>query len=123
MCVNSTIFLPRSAEALCEGDPPTSTCNASSRRRAPLQRSHGSEPKRYLVPRPLQSGQAPYGELKEKRRGSISGNEKPSFGQAHLADMRNSSSSCFFSAMSLNRSTMSPSDSLIAFSIDSDNLS
>src|SRR3990167_3915962 len=98
--VSSTIFLP-----------PISTLNASFLRRVPRHDSHGSLPKRYLVPRPLHSGQAPYGELKENRRGSISGKEKPSLGDAHLADIRNSAS--------LKRATKSPSDSLIAFSIAS----
>src|SRR3989344_1289950 len=46
--VSSTIFLF-----------PTNTLKASSRRRLPLQRSQGSVPKKYLVPKPLQSGQAP----------------------------------------------------------------
>src|SRR3989344_7840030 len=35
-----------------------------------------------VLPKPVQCGQAPYGELKEKRRGSISGSEIPQSGQA-----------------------------------------
>src|SRR3989344_631460 len=113
--VSSTMFLP-----------PISTCSASSRRRAPWQSSHGSVPKRYLVPRPLHSGHAPYGELKEKSLGSISGNEKPSLGQAHLADIRCSSfgpPEPLAEGASLVFKRSKPSDSCKAFSIASFNLS
>src|SRR3990167_4700690 len=73
------IFLP--SVALAE-EGPRNTLSDSGRRRTPLHTSHGSSPKKYLLPNPLHSGHAPYGELNEKRRGSISGNEKPSY--AHI---------------------------------------
>src|SRR3989338_2412199 len=57
---------------------PIRTCNDSSPSRAPLHCGQASSPKKCLVPRPLHSGHAPYGELNENRRGSISGYEKPS---------------------------------------------
>src|SRR3989344_4545465 len=70
---------------------PKKTLRASGRKRAPLHTSHASSPKKYFVPKPLHSGHAPYGELKEKRRGSISGNENPSYGHMNFADtMRDS---------------------------------
>src|SRR3989338_4631675 len=59
---------------------------ASGRNRAPLHTSHASSPKKYLVPKPLHSGHAPYGELNENKRGSISGNENPSYGHINFAD-------------------------------------
>lgn len=37
------------------------------------------------MPSPIQSGQAPYGALKEKRRGSISGREMLQSGQANFS--------------------------------------
>ncbi|OPZ76182.1 MAG: hypothetical protein BWY79_01743 [Actinobacteria bacterium ADurb.Bin444] len=39
-----------------------------------------------LKPRPLQVSQAPCGELKEKMRGAISGNETPCSGQARFSE-------------------------------------
>src|SRR5262245_53944475 len=57
--------------------PPSQTCNASFRRRAPWQSGQVFSDQIDSVPRPWQVGQAPYGLLKEKRRGSTSGNEKP----------------------------------------------
>src|SRR3989344_4324939 len=68
--VKSTMFLPKPFSL-----PPMYTRSASGRRRAPLQTGHGSVPKKYFVPSPLHSGQAPYGELNEKSRGSTSGDE------------------------------------------------
>src|SRR3989338_250432 len=65
---------------------PMNTFKASGRRRAPLHTSHGSSPKKYLVPRPLHSGHAPYGELNEKSRGSTSGKENPSYGHINFAE-------------------------------------
>src|SRR6185436_12767896 len=98
--VMSTIFLP-----------PISTFKASSRKRLPLHFGHGSWLKKYLVPKPLHSGQAPYGELKEKSLGSISGKEKPSCGHDHLADMRNSLVSLSpLVSIFRQRNTTSPSD-------------
>src|SRR6185295_15010841 len=75
------------------------TLRASTRSRAPWHRSQGSSPPKYFVPRPLQAGHAPYGELKENKRGSTSGKEKPSFLQANFADITNSSEveACFLS--------------------------
>ncbi len=43
-----------------------------------------------LVPRPVQSGQAPWGELKEKLRGSISPKLMPQKGQAKFSEKRSS---------------------------------
>ena len=57
---------------------------------APWQESQGLSPPKYFVPRPLHSGHAPYGELKEKSLGSTSGKEKPSFLQANRAENKNS---------------------------------
>ncbi len=85
--VTSTTFLRLSTPPFA----PRNTLSASLRKRAPPQSSHFSVPRKYFVPRPLQVEQAPYGELKEKSRGSISGKENPSFGQANFADIRNSS--------------------------------
>src|SRR3989344_3761659 len=65
---------------------PIKTFSASGRRRAPRQTSHASSPKKYFVPSPLHSGHAPYGELKEKRRGSTSGKENPSYAHINLVD-------------------------------------
>src|SRR3990167_625615 len=62
------------------------TRSASGRRRAPLHAVHSSVLKIPTTPRPLQFGQAPYGELNEKRRGSISGNDEPSFGHMNFDD-------------------------------------
>src|SRR2546425_8540349 len=42
--------------------------------------------KSYLEPRPLHAGQAPYGELKLKERGSSSGTEIPHSGQANFSE-------------------------------------
>src|SRR3989344_8895786 len=61
---------------------PRYTLRDSARKRAPLHTSQSSSLKRYLVPRPLHSRHAPYGELNEKRRGSTSGKENPSY--AHM---------------------------------------
>ncbi len=44
-----------------------------------------------LVPRPSQAGQAPWGELKLKARGLISGKETPQSGQAKRSEKRNRS--------------------------------
>ena len=79
IATNSTIFLPFSE--------PRRTYNASSRRRAPLHLLHASSPKKCLVPSPLHSEHAPYGELKEKSRGSISGYENPSYGHINFAEI------------------------------------
>src|SRR5687767_4519730 len=67
--------------------PPSQTCRASLRRRAPWHSAQGFSLQTDSVPRPWHSGQAPYGLLKEKRRGSTSGKEKPSSGQAYSEDM------------------------------------
>jgi hypothetical protein len=48
---------------------------------------HNSSPKKYFVPRPLHVGHAPYGELNENKRGSISGYENPSYGHMNLAEI------------------------------------
>src|SRR5579883_135393 len=42
--------------------------------------------KSYFEPRPLQAGQAPYGELKLKERGSSRGTEMPQSGQANFSE-------------------------------------
>src|SRR6267154_6608803 len=42
--------------------------------------------KSYFEPRPLQAGQAPYGELKLKERGSSCGTEMPQSGQASFSE-------------------------------------
>src|SRR6266571_7103546 len=42
--------------------------------------------KSYLEPRPLHAGQAPYGELKLKERGSSCGTEMPQSGQASFSE-------------------------------------
>src|SRR3989344_8766238 len=47
------------------GDALKNTFKASGRSRAPWQASQGSPPIKYFEPRPLHSGQAPYGDLKE----------------------------------------------------------
>src|SRR3989344_7640116 len=73
--VASTIFFP-----------PTSTCSASVRNRAPLQAGQTSSENNSLVPSPLHVEQAPYGELNENKRGSISGNANPSSGQEKRAE-------------------------------------
>src|SRR3990167_10120835 len=65
---------------------PRNTFNASGRRRAPLHTGHGSSDQKCLVPSPLHAGHAPYGELKEKRRGSTSGKENPSYAHINLVD-------------------------------------
>src|SRR3989344_1463191 len=39
-----------------------------------------------ILPKPLQAGQAPWGELNEKRRGSISGKEIRQTGQAKFCE-------------------------------------
>src|SRR5688572_22802892 len=67
--------------------PPSQTCRASLRRRAPLHSAQGFSLQTDSVPRPWHSGQAPYGLLNENRRGSTSGKEKPSFGHAYSEDM------------------------------------
>src|SRR5581483_1453708 len=70
---------------------PIKTCSASSRSLAPLQTGQTSLPKKCRVPRPLHSGQAPYGELKENSLGSTSGYEYPSRGHDNFEDIKNSS--------------------------------
>ncbi|GBC80027.1 hypothetical protein HRbin09_01255 [bacterium HR09] len=45
------------------------------------------------LPRPVHEGQAPWGELKEKRRGESSAREKPHWGQAWREESTNSSRS------------------------------
>src|SRR3990167_7148280 len=86
--------------------PLTSTCMDSVRRRAPLQAGQTSSENSSFVPRPLQVGQAPYGELNEKRRGSISWNANPSSGQEkrELMSISDSSSKTAFT-VSLPRSS------------------
>src|ERR1700736_5309109 len=42
--------------------------------------------KSYFEPRPLQAGQAPYGELKLNDRGSSCGTETPQSGQANFSE-------------------------------------
>src|SRR3989338_9914508 len=83
-----TIFVPLAGPLCSSGSltDPRKTFSDSGRRRAPPHTSHGSSPKKYLLPSPLHSGHAPYGELNEKRRGSISGNEKPSYGHMNFAE-------------------------------------
>ena len=49
---------------------PTTSCGSISRRE----------------PRPLQVSQAPWGELKEKMRGAISGSDTPCSGQARFSE-------------------------------------
>src|SRR6516225_4830189 len=46
--------------------------------------------KSYLEPRPLQAGQAPYGELKLKERGSSCGTLTPQSGHASFSEKVNS---------------------------------
>src|SRR3989344_5429441 len=92
--------------------PPRSMCRASSRSRAPWHASQISVPMKYFVPRPWHSGQAPKGELKENSRGSISGNENPSFGHENLEENN-------VSSPPIDTAT-SPSDSNNAFSTASD---
>src|SRR3989338_10976456 len=89
------------------------TLNASGRNREPLHVSHGSSPKKYLEPSPLHAGHAPCGELKEKRRGSISGKEKPSYGHMNFAE-----TICDVPSASIIFT--SPSDSWSALSIASE---
>src|SRR3979411_1583229 len=43
-----------------------------------------------FVPRPVQVGQAPWGVLNEKLRGSSAGNDVPSYGQANCSEYRRS---------------------------------
>src|SRR3989338_4073294 len=62
------------------------TASDSARKRLPVHAPHNSSLNNSAVPRPWQSGQAPYGELNENKRGSISGNENPSSGQLNLAE-------------------------------------
>src|SRR5258708_40312624 len=64
----------------------TRTFNASSRKRFPAQAGQIFSDQTSSVPKPWHCGHAPYGLLKEKRRGSISGKEKPSFGHVNLAE-------------------------------------
>src|SRR3989344_2898961 len=66
---------------------PRKTFSASGRRRAPWHTGQGSSVQKCFVPRPLHAGHAPYGELKEKSRGSTSGKENPSYGHMNLLDM------------------------------------
>src|SRR5680860_1855307 len=70
--------------------PPIFIDKASLRNLCPSQTSHVPPAKKLFLPSPEHSGHAPWGELKEKSRGSISGNEKLSFGQVQLEDSRNS---------------------------------
>src|SRR3989344_4093102 len=83
-----TILVPMAGPLCSAGSStlPRNTFSASGRKRAPWHISHGSSPKKYFLPKPLHSGHAPYGELKEKSRGSISGNEKPSYGHINFAE-------------------------------------
>src|SRR5688572_16853877 len=67
--------------------PPGEPCRASLRSREPWHSAQGFSLQTDSVPRPWHSGQAPYGLLSEKRRGSTSGKEKPSSGQAYSEDM------------------------------------
>ena len=71
---------------------PKKTLRASVLNLCPLQSGQTSCPPKYLVPNPLQDGQAPYGELKENNLGSISGKAKPSLGQENFEDSKYSSS-------------------------------
>src|SRR3990167_7895500 len=80
--VKSTIFLPSVVSFLDF----KKTRRASGRRRFPSQTGQISSEKSDSVPSPLQAGHAPYGELKEKRRGSTSGKDAPSSGQMNLAE-------------------------------------
>ena len=82
MAVKATMLIPR----FFLPSPPRYTRIASGRSRAPLQAGHSSLWKIPTTPSPLHSGQAPYGELNEKRRGSTSGNDEPSIGQINLAE-------------------------------------
>src|SRR5262249_941583 len=67
-----------------------STFKLSSFNRLPLQISQISSDHKSFTPKPWHSGQAPYGLLNENRRGSISGKEKPSFGQVNFAESETS---------------------------------
>src|SRR5688572_17831435 len=80
MLETSTIFLLS----------PSHTNNDSVRKRLPWHASQISSDQRSFVPKPLHVGQAPYGELNENKRGSISGNANPSSGQENRADINNS---------------------------------
>ena len=80
--MKSTIFLPSPFSFF----PVRYTRSASGRRRFPSQTGQTLSENKDSVPRPLQFGQAPYGLLNEKRRGSTSGNDIPSSGQINLAD-------------------------------------
>ncbi len=104
--VTSTIVFPLFVS------PPKNTWSASGRSRLPLHVSHTSSWKKPMVPRPLQLGHAPYGELNEKRRGSTSGNDVPSFGQINFDER-------VFSVLSGDSISMRPSDSWSACSIAS----
>jgi hypothetical protein len=70
--------------------PPIKIESASLRKRLPPQSKQGFSDQILSVPKPLQVWQAPYGLLKENKRGSISGKEKPSSGQVNLADKETS---------------------------------
>ena len=64
-----------------------------------------------FIPKPLQSGQHPKGELKENKRGSTLGTEKPQIGHVCLSDNNLSS----LSVRMINK----PLEKLIAVSMDS----
>ena len=70
-----------------------------------------------FTPRPLQSGQAPYGALKLKILGSNSGRENSQYGQANASD----NTSSFLFSPNISTTTL-PSDSLVAPSIASNSL-
>src|SRR3989344_9313019 len=84
--VKSTIFIPSEFRCLLSVFCwlLRKTRNASGRKRFPPHTGHVSSEKSDSVPRPWQVGHAPYGELKEKSRGSTSGNDAPSSGQINL---------------------------------------
>src|SRR3989338_10634989 len=86
------MFMPFAGASLLSGcfTAPRNTLSVSGRRRAPWHTWHFSSPKKYFVPKPLHSGQAPYGELKENNRGSISGYENPSYGHMNFDEISSS---------------------------------
>src|SRR5260370_11811151 len=71
-----------------------------------------------LVPSPVQSGQAPHGELNENDRGSSSSNDRSSYRQARCSENIRSRSGPF-SGRSMKPSTTPPPDNPTAASTES----
>src|SRR6202012_4776869 len=98
--------------------PPDHGASAPSSRDLPGSGTTSSGSTSMRVPRPVQSGHAPHGELNENDRGSSSSNDRSSYRQARGSE--NKRSRCGSSSgRSTKSSTTTPPDSVSAVSTES----